>query len=199
VSDCEEIEFEEFENNVHYAMRDELKNIVTTANAKIKALTERAIVAEDARAELEKENVLIAKARDEIETAKTLLENEHISDKEELDKLKNQKGREESEAQAIDDRIDELLSGQSGDPGHLYDRDKRVADVIKFTQSERDKIAMANAALTAELAALTAAIVPELERLEGHEKRLQVIVDEFAGKVKGERLSALLREAKDAF
>jgi uncharacterized protein YicC (UPF0701 family) len=74
----------------------------------------------------------------------------------------------------------------------MYPLHERVEKVLSKTNE------MVKSTQT-EFLALKAAIVPELERLEGHEKRLRTLVDEFAGKVKGERLSTLLREAKEAF
>jgi archaellum component FlaC len=88
--------------------------------------------------------------------------------------------------------VERLVNFAPGDPGHMYPLHERVEKVLSKTNE------MVKSTQT-EFLALKAAIVPELERLEGHEKRLRTLVDEFAGKVKGERLSTLLREAKEAF
>lgn len=105
----------------------------------------------------------------------------------ELDKLRVIKN------QIIDfDAVERLVNFAPGDPGHLCPMHERVEKVLARANTDRNNVIV-------ELSELRAEIIPELERLEGHEKRLQIIVDEFIGKVKDKRLAALLREAKDAF
>jgi DNA repair exonuclease SbcCD ATPase subunit len=147
---------------------------------------------------------IVEKANDAIESAESelndaseelktrndeykILERENLDLESELDKLRAVK------KQIIDfDAIERMVNFAPGDPGHMYPLHERIEKVLARANTER------NNART-ELQSLKDAIIPELERLEGHENRLRVIVGEFAGKVKGERLATLLREAQAAF
>lgn len=154
---------------------------------------------------------IVDKANDAIESAETEANDcrEKLSEaKAKIEELENEVAHENGELeelrtlkkQIIDfERVERLVNFAPGDPGHMYPLHERVERVIKFACNERDIAQSNRQTLRDEHEALKAAIVPELERLEGHEKRLRTLVDEFAGKVKGERLSTLLREAKEAF
>jgi chromosome segregation ATPase len=155
------IEVDEVVKNFCFLTETALRELVDAANGQIQAANDRTIAAE--------------KARDEIANEKGVIEGEYTSNKEELEKLQSQKGREEAAAQRIDDSIDAILHGLPGDPGHLYDRDKRIAAILDKTNASAQLV-------TGELIELKAAIIPELERLEGHEKRLLAIVENRGAK-----------------
>ena len=156
-------------------------------------------------------NKIVKKANDAIESAESevneardkLFEAEEKIEELENDELEKLRAVKK---QIIDfDAVERMVNFAPGDPGKLYPLHDRVERVLKRADVDRKaaenlakKLASERDVALAELQNLKNAIIPELERLEGHENRLRVIVDEFAGKVKGERLSALLREAKEA-
>lgn len=177
-----------------------------------KKITLDRVQVEDLRDEFDGILARIAnKANEAIESAETEANEcrEKLSEaKEKIEELENEAAHENDKLeelraikkQIIDfERVERLVNFAPGDPGHMYPLHERVERVLKFARDDRDIAQSNRQTLWDEHEALKDAIVPELERLEGHEKRLRTIVDEFAGKVKGERLAALLREAKEAF
>jgi DNA repair exonuclease SbcCD ATPase subunit len=113
------------------------------------------------------------------------------------------RGLEGIEKQKIDfERVERLIDYAPGDPGHNYPLHDRVEKVLARAMTDRQEaeqlthvVITKRDKLLDELDALKAAIVPELERLEGHEKRLREIVEKGMGK----HLVALLQAAKNAF
>lgn len=151
-------------------LRDEFHEVLA------RVVTKANKVIESAETEV---NDVLDKLAESEETCEEL-EKENRQYADDLDRIKSAK-----QVQIDFEAVERLINFAPGDPGHLYPLHERVAAVLKK--------------VNAEFEALKAAIVPELERLEGHEKRLLAIVNDYHGRAKDKHLIKLLEEAKNAF